>query len=654
MKKVISLCLLSFISLGLYAQNFDKLLKQGARHLKRGEVNRALDFYLEAEKLEPGNVDLNFQLGRAYLLSDFKHYAFPYISKVHKLAPDHDTDILFYLGLACQYNYLFEEGIEYFKAYGNLRRQNQALAKERIRSCEHADSLIQLPVAVEIDNLGPQINSPAHDYAPIVTPDQQVMVFTSRREGSTGGKKTSDNEYFEDIYICFQKGDSWTTPRQISKNINFEFHDAAAAISANGRELYLYKEEGGGDLYRSTFNGRDWSVPEPLGPPVNTDYWETSVSVSPDGTKLYFSSDRPGGFGGLDIYISEKQDDGRWGEPQNIGPEVNTYGNEDSPYIHPDGQTLFFSSDGHPGLGGYDVFKSELQAGNWQKPENMGYPINTPDDNFHFIMAGDRTHAYYTSIQEGGTGKADLYKITFLDEKVKALMEAARLQKEKEEALERKARAEKKALEAVAVYSGTLLDANSNSPLSGSITVTHLLSGEVIAEALAGADGKFTVNIPGSGEYSLIADAKGYLIVSRKLKVSRKEKKQQIEATLRMHPIQVGSTAIMANIFFDFGKASLRTESIGELDKIKTFLINSPTLKLQINGHTDNVGNATYNKVLSRKRAQAVVNYLVQNGIEAGRLSVMGYGQERPLVSNDDEEEGRELNRRTEIEVISF
>lgn len=639
------------VALGLNAQSFQKLLKMGGKHFKKGEINRALEFYLEAEKLEPGNVELNLQLGKTYLLSDFKHYALPYISKVHKLAPNQDPDILFYLGLACQYNYLFEEGVEYFTAYGNIRRQNKQLADERIRICKQADSLIQFPVAVEIENLGPTINSPAHDYAPIVTPDQTVMVFTSRREGSTGGKKTKDNEFFEDIYICYRKGNTWTTPKQISKNINFEFHDAAAAISANGRELYLYMEEGGGDLYRSTFNGRDWSVPEPLGHPINTDYWETSISVSPDGKKLYFASDRPGGFGGLDVYVSEQQGNGRWGEPRNLGPTINSVGNEDSPYIHIDGKTLYFSSDWHPGLGGYDVFKSELKDDVWQKPENMGYPINTPDDNFHFIMAGDRTHAYYTSIQEGGEGKADLYKITFMDEKVKALLEAARVQKEQEKALIEEA---KGTLEAAAVYSGVLIDAGTNSPLSGTITITHLLSGEVIAETQASANGKFSLTIPEAGEYGLSAESKGFLIISRKLRISRKEGQQLLESSLRMHPIQVGSTAVMANIFFDFGKASLRTESIGELDKIKTFLNNSPTLKLQINGHTDNVGNATYNKVLSRKRAQSVVNYLVQNGIDAARLTVMGYGQERPLVSNDDEEEGRELNRRTEIEVISY
>lgn len=646
----ISVILFFMVSLS-FGQSFKKLVKKGGKHYKRGEINLALDYYLEAEKLEPGNVELNLYIGRTYLLSDFKHYALPYLSKVYKLNPSMDPDIRLYLGLACQHNYLFEEAIEHFEAYGNAHRQNKPIARSKIAQCISGDSLIRRPVAVEIENLGSLINSPAHDYAPVITPDESVMVFTSRREGSTGGQKTRDNEYYEDIYICYRRGDSWTAPRQISKNINFKYHDAAAAISADGRELYIYMEEGGGDIYRAVFDGREWSIPEPLGPHVNTDYWETSVSISSDNQKLYFSSDRPGGFGGLDIYVSERQPNGDWGRPKNLGKGINTRENEDSPYIHPDGETLFFSSDGHPGLGGYDVFKSEWSGKDWGKPENMGYPINTPDDNFHFILAADRERAYYTSIQEGGIGKADIYRITFMDLKLQPILEAARRQKEKEAAL---LAARQDSLQAAALYTGQVIDAESGAPLQAHIIVSHHLTGALIAQARCAADGSFSMLIPEAGNYGLSAEVNGYMIVSRKLKVRQQPTQQKLETTLRMYALQVGSTSIMSNIFFDTGKASLRTESIAELDKIRDFLNNSPTLKIQINGHTDNVGNATYNKILSRKRAQSVLDFLVQNGISAERLTVMGYGQERPLVSNDDEEEGRALNRRTEIEVISF
>lgn len=633
-----------------FGQSFKKLLRKGGRHYKRGEINLALDYYLEAEKMEPGNVELNLHIGRTYLLSDYKHYALDYLKKVFKLHPSKDSEVRLYLGLACQYNYLFEEAIEHFEAYGKMHRQNKEYSRRKIKECVDADSLIRIPVAVDIENLGSGVNSSAHDYAPIITPDESVLVFTSRREGSTGGQKTKDNEYYEDIYICYRQGNGWTAPRKISKNINFKYHDAAAAISADGRELYIYMEEGGGDIYRAVFDKREWSIPEPLGPNINTDYWETSVSISPDGKKLYFSSDRPGGFGGLDIYESERQGNGDWGKARNLGKGLNTSDNEDSPYIHPDGQTLFFSSDGHPGIGGYDVFKSSRTAEGWGKPENMGYPINTPDDNFHFIMAADRTNAYYTSIQEGGIGKADIYRITFLDTKLQAILEADRRRKAEEAAMLADL---KDSLQAAALYTGQVIDAESGTPLEANILVSYL-TGDLVAQTRSAADGTFSMLIPEAGNYGLSAEVKGYMIISRKMKISKQPNQQKLQAVLRMYALQVGSTSIMSNIFFDSGKSSLQTESIAELDKIRDFLNKSPSLKIQINGHTDNVGNATYNKILSRRRAQSVVDFLVQNGISPERLTVMGYGQERPIVSNDDEEDGRELNRRTEIEVISF
>lgn len=633
-------------------QDYKKLMKKGEKHYNRGEINQALEYYLEAEKLEQGNVDLTLHIGRAYLSSDYKHHALQHLIKVYKLAPNLDPDIHYLLGLAYQYSYQFEDAIEHYTAYGQLRRPNMPDVVNKIMQCHQGDSLIRYPVMVEIENLTDLINSPAHDYAPIITPDQSVLVFTSRREGSTGGKKTKDNDYFEDIYISHSRKDSWTAPKQISKNINSDYHDAAAAISADGRELYLYMEANGGDLYRSVFNGQDWSIPEPLPEPINTMYWETSLSLSADGQQLYFASDRPGGYGFLDIYVCNRLANGSWGKPQNLGPSINTDGYEDSPYIHSDNKTLYFSSDGHPGLGGYDVFRSEWSLEGWQKPVNMGYPINTPDDNFHFVMAANRTQAYYTSVQEGGVGKADIYRITFLDEKVNNLIATARKK--------RQAEAEAKVPEAApmvtaANYSGQVLDAETGKPIQATITLANNRSGDIISVTQTDEEGNFIIDIEEEANYSLSAEAMGYIILSRSLKITRLANKTRfINHSLRMNPIKVGTTAIMANIFFETGKAGLRTESISELDKIRDFLLNSPSIKIQINGHTDNVGKASYNKQLSRKRAESVKEYLVNNGVQASRLSVMGYGQERPLVSNDDEAEGRALNRRTEIEIISI
>lgn len=648
MNKVIIIIFFGLLPTFIYGQSFDKLLKNGSKHYKKGEINRALDYYLAAEEIEPGNVELNLHIGRAYLLSDYKHLSHSYLTKVKKLAPGLDPNIEFYLGLSCQYNYMFEDAIKHFETYGRANRGEKEFVLQKVQECKNADSLIREPVAVDIVNLGSLINSPDQDYVPIITPDESILIFTSRREGSTGGNLTRDNELYEDIYISYNIGDRWIESQPISRNINTKYHDATVAITANGKELYLYREEGEGNIFHTVFDGKEWSRPEPLPYPINTGYWETALSVTPNGKKIYFASDRPGGQGGLDIYSTELQENNTWAEPVNLGPKINTYGHEDSPYIHPDLQTLFFSSDSHPGLGGYDVFQSQWEDGEWQAPTNLGYPINSPDNNFHFIMAKDRKHAYYSSIQDGGKGKSDIYKISFLDETLKPLLEAPRVN------TINNVYTKEDSLSAVAYYSGQLVDSETGKTLEGVITISHNNTGEKIAEMTSNGDGTFTVIIADAGIYGLSAEVDGYLINSRKIELTKKKEQQKLVTKIKMNPLKIGSTTIMSNIFFDTGKSSIQTESITELDKMKEFLLKSPNLKLRINGHTDNVGNATINKILSKKRAQSVMDYLVQNGIAEDRLSVMGYGQERPIVSNDDEIDGRELNRRTEIEVVSF
>lgn len=647
MNRAIIIFFLILTPILVLGQNFNKLLKTGSKHYKKGEINRALDYYLQAEEIEPGNVELNLHIGRAYLLSDYKHYSLSYLTKVAKLAPRLDPNIEFFLGMSCQYNYLFEDAITHFEAYARANRGEKALMLQKIKECKNADSLIREPVAVDIVNLGKLINSPDQDYVPIITPDESLLIFTSRKEGSTGGNLTRDNELYEDIYISYNIGNQWTEALPISKNINTRFHDATVAVTADGKELYLYREEGEGDIFHSIFDGKEWTKPEALPYPINSEFWETALSVTPNGKKIYFASDRPGGFGGLDIYMSELQGDKTWGAPVNLGAKINTNGHEDSPYIHPDLQTLFFSSDTHPGLGGYDVFQSQWKNEEWQKPTNLGYPINSPDNNFHFIMAKDRKHAYYSSVQEGGEGKSDIYRITFLDQTLKPLLAAPRQSNTNVYTKE-------DSTTAVAYYSGQLLDSETGKPLAGLVSISHNTTGETLAEAESADDGFFTIIIPEAGNYGLSAEVKGYLINSRKIKLTKKKEQQKLVTKIKMNPLKIGSTTVMSNIFFDIGKSSIQTESIVELDKMKEFLDNSPTLQLRINGHTDNVGNATINKILSKKRAQSVMDYLVQNGITEARLSVMGYGQEKPIVSNDDEIDGRELNRRTEIEVVSF
>lgn len=656
-----------FLGFGQYthAQSVKKLLRRGDRALSKGLVDDAIAYYNHADSLKPGNTEIKLKLGRAYLESDYKHHALPHLTAVYALDPKADPELELYMGLVNQFNYRFQEASEHYQRYLRINSYDEAFIRQKLQECQVGDSLIMNPRAVDVQNLGGLINSPAHDYTPLITANEDMLVFTSRRRNSTGGKKTKDNQYFEDIYVSYQLVNRWSEPQSISKNINSDYHDAAAALSPDGKQIFLYKESGGGDIYTSYLKKGEWTEPESLGAPINSEYFETAVSITADGKTLYFTSDRPEGFGGLDIYKSEKLANGNWGKPENLGPTVNTPYSEDSPFIHPDGNTLYFSSDGHKGLGKYDIFSTELVDGQWQQPQNMGYPINTPDDDINFVISGNKYHAYYTSIREFGIGRADLYSITFLDHKQhkikqeeerKALLAAAAAKQLAKVEPEPKKEEKKDARKPVAYLSGTVYAYETNMPLPTHLIITNNVTNELIADVYADKQtGEFRVPIYEKGSYAINAESKGYNFYSKNLRIENVgSSAKEVEQDVWMRELSVGAKVILANIFFDSGKSSLRTESLPELLKIKKYLEESPTIFLQINGHTDDVGPAQYNKILSKKRAQSVKDYLVRNGIDPSRLTVEGYGEERPLVSNDDEFDGRAINRRTEIEVVSF
>ena len=264
--------------------------------------------------------------------------------------------------------------------------------------------------------MGAVINSGYDDHSPVFNIEETIMVFTSKRKGSTGNFKTSDKQYFEDIYISHKENGQWATPQKISENINTMEHEASVALSADGNDLIIYKDDvGDGNLYISHFNGTEWSKPEKLSLNVNSTYNESHASISCDGSTLYFSSNRPGGFGGYDIYYSKRLPNGDWSLAQNAGPVINTEFDENGPFIHPDGSTLYFSSKGHNSMGGYDLFFAILKDdGTFSRPENMGYPINSIDDDVFYVLSADGKRAYYSTVQPDGLGRKDIYLMDLL------------------------------------------------------------------------------------------------------------------------------------------------------------------------------------------------------------------------------------------------
>ncbi len=403
---------LLLLSVTVQAQSLKKLMKTGDKYYKEGYYQEAVNAYLEAQKEEPENLDLTLKIGLAYLKGSFKDRALPYMEKVYEQG-ETNNGMKYHIGLAYQYNHQFEKALDLFNEYRETT-ENTFLVDQHIKQCNIGIEYYNNPKEVKASNIE-TINSSYQDYAPLITADGQTLYFTSRRKGSTGGKMAYDNNYYEDIYVSKREGDQWTRPASISKKINTEFHECAAAISPDGTKLFIYSDEGEGDFYYSDFDGKDWSTPEVVSG-VNSAHRELSISVNAEGNKIYFSSNRPGGYGGFDIYVSTRNRFGEYGKPINLGPKINTSGNEDAPFVDPDGDLLYFSSTGHLGMGGYDIFRSKLYNEKWTTPINLGYPINTAQDDNYFVIAGDNVYGYYATAREEGKGGNDIYAI-LMDEK---------------------------------------------------------------------------------------------------------------------------------------------------------------------------------------------------------------------------------------------
>ncbi|HWC52407.1 MAG TPA: OmpA family protein, partial [Chitinophagaceae bacterium] len=661
----------------VHSQNLKDLLDKGDRLFAKKDYESALKLYLEAIQIDSSDARTNFRVGISYLHGEKKGKAVKYLEKAYNTHPEVDEDIDYHLGMAYQNNHQYARAIDHYNAFKRKNRKLTEIADHKIAQCVVGDSLSRHPAYVIIENMGPVVNSNFHEYSPLLTADGKTMIFTSNRSTNDYEIKSSTN--YEDIYITHKTGSGWQTPEKISPNINIKYNDAAASLSADGKTLFLYYEEGAGDIYTSTLEGGEWTDPKPLNKNINTPlFWETSACISADGKKLYFTSNRPGGFGELDIYVSELDAKGNWGKAVNLGRTVNTPFHEDSPFIHHDGKTLYFSSDGHPTMGSNDIFKSEFIDGKWTKPTNLGYPINSIEYDGFFTLSADKKTGFYSAMRQDGLGSADIYQIKFVDpppppKKVEAPVitepvVVAPVIAEPKPAIEEpkpavvEAKAEDfvdpivqlhKDMKIVTVLKGKVIDEITAAPLGAVISLVDNATRHVVAKINSNPEtGDFELIIPHGGNYGVATEKAGYLFNSINFNLPQFAEYQEIDTHILMVKAEVGSKMVLKNIFFDVGKSDLKSESIEELENLKELLLGNTQLKAQINGHTDNTGNAENNMVLSRKRAESVVQYLVEHGIDTNRVTAKGFGSERPIVSNDDEAEGREINRRTEIEII--
>ncbi len=406
----------------IYLEQADQIYKQ-----QKEAIEIAKELYVQAATLDPSNLRANWMAGSLYLETINKDQALPYLLRIFEVRPKYRFDILYQIGRAYHYGLDFDNAISYYERYKkkvlsdrSYRGRDRVMPKvvsRRILECKNGKEIITKPSQYSIEPIGEEINSPWPDYAPVLNRKGDVMIFTSRRqEGNTSPDVDKDNFYFEDVFISRKQGDSWSPAENIGPPINTRYHDANIYLSADGNRLYLYKDTGYGDVYYSDYEGGSWSEPKFLTNKINsTIYSENSVSETSTSDMIFYTSSRPGGEGGIDIYYCIKDNKGNWYKSKSLGPVINTSGNEDSPFLAYDGKTLYFSSTGHKGYGGYDIFKSVYDSLNqeWSIPENLGYPVNTPDDEISFQISQDQRTGYYASVREGGIGYTDIFKVKY-------------------------------------------------------------------------------------------------------------------------------------------------------------------------------------------------------------------------------------------------
>jgi len=525
------------------------------------------------------------------------------------------------------------------------------MAEKHLVECRNGRSLMADPVRVAVENMGQRINSERSDYGALVTADGATLIYTSRRPQHSDAKvNKATGEYFEDILSSRSVNGLWSEADPLPAPVNTAGNDASVGLFNDGRTLILYRDvKGTGDLWETRRNGDSWSEPTPFGPNINSPYHESSAWYSFDRQWLYFISDRPDdNVGGQDIYRS-RWDAGLndWGKAENLGPTVNSIHDEEGVFVHPDGKTLYFSSRGHTSMGGYDVFRSRLENGQWTKPENLGWPVNSPDDDLFFVLTADGTMGYFSSLRPGGMGEDDLYQVRFLpDEEPTAMLD------------DRTAGAMPGVAEPVIEESGTVLlkgmvkNLRMLAGMEAEIELMDLQDASLVARFSSDATtGEYMVVVPSGRNYAMYVKAEGFLLHSENISVPAGQRSISLAIDIEMEPLESGSQVALRNLFFATASATLEQSSLTELEQLVKLMEGSPALRLEISGHTDSDGSASFNQKLSEARAQAVKDHLLTKGVDPGRLVAVGMGNAQPVAPNDSDA-NKAKNRRTEIKVL--
>jgi len=712
MKQVVAIIIFLATSVCGFSQGtFKEMFSEAAGMMKDKNYKEALSIWLKLEETNPENANIQFSIGHCYMNSRFeKQKSIPYFKKAEKHLVESyvegsyketsaPLETIMYLGKAYHVNYEFEMALEkYFEYKEIVFKKNDEFIKRVDRNIEitkNAMRAMKNPVDVEVKQID-NINTEFPEYRPVVNADESMMIFTARRSDSKGGKRDYEGKYFEDVLVSYNDNGTWTEPTILGESINTNGHEATVYFAPSGDLLLLYKDLGddqAGGIYESKLKGDKWTKPKLLKSTVNSEAWETHASISANGRMMAFTSDRKGGFGGRDIWITKKLPNGEWGEPMNAGPTVNTEYEEESPYLHPDGKTMYFSSQAHKTIGGFDIYSVELYPeGTWSEPKNMGYPLNTTGDDVFFAPTTDGKRAYFSSYREGGKGDQDIYvmDLNFMEEK------------------------------SLTIYKGLAHDVNGNvvknlvitvfdeetddlfgiyspNPITGKFMfilrpghtyeIEYELNGIVQSEKITVADGggteevgrlivsekdKISINAKDAKDIDIqemarIKEAQNLEVIEVNVILNAAVEDSTVETQVKdslenetqqnvNDVLDAGGDVVLGDVLFEFNSSILTAEAKKTIDYIYTYMSEREKAGLRISGHTDAIGPEEYNQNLSEKRAKSVRNYLSGKGVSKSRLEYKGYGESEPVAPNkidgEDNPEGRAKNRRVVFKVI--
>lgn len=659
-------------------------------------MDDARELMTTAANLDTTFIKANYEAGRMHLLTVGKDRAVSYLQRVFRQDPAYRFDIEYWIGRSYQYGENFDKALQFYNLYKEkLARKPNYQGKDKVDmatvdrgifECENGREFVSSPGNYSIVNIGREINSEFEDYAPVLNEAEDEIVFTTRRRDDNLNQNVADdNKPYEDIFISTKTNGVWSYAKNIGPVVNTPYHGSNVALSADGNTLFLFTDDNGGDIFFSHREpGGEFGAPQPMPGFINSSFEEKSVALSNDEKTLYFSSNRPGGFGGLDIYRATKDSKGEWTSVKNLGPNINTEFDDDGPFIDYDGVTLYFSSKGRKGMGGFDVFKSTFDpaTNKWSEPVNLGYPINTPDDDIYIVFSKDGKRAYYSSVREDGMGYTDIYMIT-IPEGIKNADTPGDVVAMKDSTTTTPRITDPAPKDPIAKtpvdvkptntkpevpktkpvpkqvqplrYVVSVVDAATQTPLEAKVRLTGARD-NVIVPMQQESPGVYVFSITSdkAKDYRLSAEVPGYAFTNQVYRIEAASTSEKtVNRTVALRKLTPGVVSILRNIYFDFDKATFKTEAYTELNKLENMMAQNPGMVIEIAGHTDAVGTKAYNKYLSERRALAVKNFLVKKRIDGRRVKTVGYGKSRPLASNDDEADGRELNRRVEFKVIS-